>query len=254
LTAIVTSPRSTRAYDTRVRELVQRSVALACASALLLSPAAASGVSQRTVTITLFGNGKAFWKLDSSRETSRLALAYHWHGVLSFDVPLPILADPKHRRLSVSGAATLVASWSGQYRTKTSGTLTTCTYKGTKVRTRVTAKLAKGRARNTLELTLHPRAAEGGFFADKGRRAVVRCSAGYRQTAPSHFAPSWFFRDNLQDHGRFTSDTAVIVVPTTLLPRGTATVAFPNEKGRNDSVALGHLAWNNRAETALRAR
>ena len=118
----------------------------------------------------------------------------------------------------------------------------------------MTARLATGRARNTLELTLHPRAAEGGFFADKGRRAIVRCSRGFTQSAPSHFAPSWFFRDNLQDHGRFTSDTAVIVVPNTLLTRGKATVAFPNEKGRNDSVGLGHLSWNNRAETAVRAR
>jgi hypothetical protein len=250
----VTSPRSAHAYDTRVGDVVQRAAALACASVLLLSPAAASGVSQRTVTLTLFGNGKAFWKLDSSRETGRLSLAYQWRGALSFDIPLPILADSKHRRLSVSSAGTLVGYWSGQYRSKKGGSLTTCTYKGTKVRTRVTAKLAKGRTRNTLELTLHPRAAEGGFFSDKGRRAVVRCSAGYKQSAPSHFAPSWFFRDNLQDRGRFTSDTAVIVVPSTLLPRGRATVAFPNERGRNDSVGLGHLAWNNRAETAVRAR
>jgi hypothetical protein len=82
----------------------------------------------------------------------------------------------------------------------------------------------------------------------------VRCSVGYTQSAPSHFAPSWFFRDNLQDHGRMSSDKALIVLPSTLLPRGSATVAFPNEKGRNESVALGHLAWSNRAETTARAR
>ena len=230
-----------------MRVVVQRAAAFACALGLLLSPTAASGVSQRTVTITLFGNGKAFWKLNSDRETSRSSLAYHWHGTLSFAVP-------RQKRLSVATVGTLVASWSGQYRTKRSGALTTCTYRGTRVTARVTARLAKGRARDALDLTLHPRAADGGFFADKGGRAVVRCSGGYRQSAPSHFAPSWFFRDNLQDHGRFTSDTAVIVVPARLLRGGSAIVAFPSEKGRNDSVGLGHLAWNNRAETAVRAR
>ena len=242
-----------RPYDTPVRDVVQLAAACACAAVVLLSPTAASGLSQRTVTVTLAGGGKAFWKLDSSRETSRLTLKYHWHGALSFAVPPPVLADPKHRRLSVSSAGTLVGTWTGQYRTRKSGRLTTCTYRGSKVKSRVTAKLAKGRARNTLELTLHPRAGRG-FFSDKGRRATVRCTNQYVQRAPSHFAPSWFFRDNLQDHGRFTSDTAVIVTPSRLLPRGSATVAFPDEKGRNDSVALGHLAWSNRAETAVRAR
>ena len=229
-----------------MRDVVNRAAAVACAL-LILSPAAASGASQRTITLTLFGNGKAFWKLDSDHETGRLSLRYHWHGTLSFAVP-------KQKRLSASSVGTLVASWSGQYRTKKNGSLTTCTYRGTRVKARVRARLAKGRARGTLELTLHPRAAEGGFFADKGRGAVVRCSNGYRQSAPSHFAPSWFFRDNLQDHGRFTAETAVIVVPVKLLPHGSATVAFPNEKGRNDSIALGHLAWSNRGQTALRAR
>ena len=51
-----------------------------------------------------------------------------------------------------------------------------------------------------------------------------------------------------------SSNNAVIVLPSTLLPRGSATVAFPNEKGSNDSPAVGRLAWSNRAETAVRAR
>jgi hypothetical protein len=248
------TPFVCRPYDTRVRTVIQRAVLCAFASVLLLSPGGASGLSQRTVTITLHGGGKAFWKLNSSRETSRLALSYRWHGALTFGVALPVLNDPKHGRLTVSTAATFVASWTGSYRSRKGDTVTTCKYRGANVRSRVTAKLAKGRAANTLELTLHPRVAGHGFFSDKGRGAAVRCSSGYTQSAPSHFAPSWFFRDNLQDHGRLSSDSAVIVLPSKLLPHGASTVAFPNERGRNDSVALGHLAWNNRAETAVRAR
>jgi hypothetical protein len=246
-------PTPLRPYDTAVFLVVQRAVVCAFASVMLVSTTAAAAVSQRTVTITLHGSGKALWKLDSSRETSRLALSYQWHGALRFDVALPVLNDPKHRTLSVSSAATLVASWTGNYRSKKSEPVTTCTYRGVRVRSRVTATLANGRAANTVELRLHPRASGRGFFSDKGRRAIVRCSAGFAQSAPSHFAPSWFFRDNLQDHGRLSSDTAIVVLPSALLPHGSATVAFPNEKGRNDSVALGHLSWNNKAQTAVRA-
>jgi hypothetical protein len=237
-----------------VRNVAQRAIACAFASVLLLSPAGAAAVSQRTVAITLHGAGKAFWKLDGSGETGRLALDYHWHGTLNFAVAAPVLNDQKHRRLSVTSATTLVASWTGSYTSRKGESVTTCTYRGTKVASRVTARLAHGRAGNTIELTLHPRVQGRGFFSDKGHRAVIRCSAGYAQSAPSHFAPSWFFRDNLQDHGRLTSDTAVVVLEGRLLPRGSATVAFPKEKGRNDSVALGHLVWNNKGETAISVR
>jgi hypothetical protein len=226
----------------------------ALASVLLMSPAEGSAQAHRTVTITLYGSGKAFWKLNSSRETGRASLRYRWHGTLTFHVAPSVLKDPKHRTLTASSATTLIASWTGTYRNKRGDALTTCRYSGTKVKSRVTATLARGRVDNTVELRFHPRGERSGFFSDRGRGAVVRCSSGYTQSAPSHFAPSWFFRDNLQDHGRLSADNAVIAVPSTLLPRGSATVAFPKEKGRNDSVALGHLAWSNRAETAVRAR
>jgi hypothetical protein len=212
----------------------------------------ASGVSERTVTITLFGGGKALWKLDNSREHSRLALNYHWHGTLRFAVGVPLLNDPAHRGLAVRSTAILVAAWTGDSSTTKVGETSSCKYGGVKVRTRITAKLAKGRAGNTLEVILHPRSAQRGFFSDLGHGATVRCTSSYGARGPSHFAPSWFFRDNLQDHGRLTSDTAIIVLPSALLPHGSATVAFPKETGRNNSVALGHIAWSNRAETAVR--
>jgi hypothetical protein len=165
-----------------------------------------------------------------------------------------MLADPQHRHLSASTRGTLTATWSGRYRSRRGDVVFTCTYTGTNAAARVTAKLAPGRRRNTVELRLHPRGPEQRFFPDRSRRAAVRCSPGLVQTKAPHFSPSWFFRDNLQDHGRLSSDTAIIVLPNAILPSGSATVAFPSEQGRNDSPALGHLAWNNTAQTAVLAR
>jgi len=237
--------------------LKRAALCAAGAALVLLSPAAArpaSGAATRTVTITVYGGGKALWKLNSNRETSRLGIHYRWHGTLRFVVPLRPLNDPRHMHLSVSSAATLVAGWTGEYKSTKADGVSTCKYKGVRVKARVAVVLAKGRSGDTLELRFHPRAARTGFFSDKGRRAVIHCSTGTLQGTPPHFAPSWFFRDNLQDHGRLSSDTAIVVLPSTLLPSGQATVAFPNERGRNNSVAVGRLAWNNRAETAVRAR
>ncbi len=227
-------------------------VLCACIAVFLAAATApASGVSERTVTITLFGSGKALWKLDNSREHRRLALDYHWHGTLRFAVGIPLLNDPAHKGLSVSSNATLVAAWTGHSSSTKLGETSSCKYRGLKVRAPVTARLAKGRAGNTLEVILHPRGAH--FFSDRGHGATVHCSSAYGAGGPSHFAPSWFFRDNLQDHGRLSADTAIIVLPSTLLPYGSATVAFPNERGRNASAAIGRIAWSNRAETAVRA-
>jgi hypothetical protein len=220
---------------------------------LAAATAPASGVSERTVTITLFGSGKALWKLDNSRDHRRVALNYHWHGTLRFVVGVPLLNDPAHRGLSVRSNATLVAGWTGHSSTTKLGETSSCNYEGVRVRARITAKLAKGRARNTVEVILHPRA-QRGFFSSLGHGAKARCTSSYGALGPSHFAPSWFFRDNLQDHGRLSSDTAIIVLPSVLLPSGSATVAFPKETGRNNSAALGRIAWSNRAETAVRTR
>jgi hypothetical protein len=234
-----------------VRRLVQRAGVCACVSTFLLTVAPAAAVSQRRVTFAVSGSGKAFWKLDSKSDTGRLSLRYRWHGTIGFDVPRARLRDPRHRGLTVAHATTLSASWSGTYRGRRSGVLTTCTYSGSKVRAAVVARIAAGRSKGTLELTFHPRTGNG-FFRDRGGRARVRCGSGkVAQSAPLHFAPSWFFRDNLQDHGRLTSQNAVLVLPGTLLPRGSATISFPLERGSNDSVALGHLGWNNRGTTSV---
>jgi hypothetical protein len=236
-----------------VRRLVQRAGVCACAPLFLLAVAPAAAVSQRRVTFAVAGHGKAFWKLDSKADTGRLALTYRWHGTIGFDIRRALLRDATHRGLTVTRRAMLSASWSGTYRGRRGGVLTSCTYSGSRVRAAVVARLATGRAKNTLELSFHPRAGDG-FFRDRGGRATVRCGAGAEQSAPLHFAPSWFFRDNLSDHGRLTSQSAVLVLPASLLPRGSATITFPHERGTNDSVALGHLGWNNRGTTSIEAR
>lgn len=203
------------------------------------------------MTLAVSGSGKAFWKLASKTDTGRLSLTYRWHGTIGFDIARALLRDASHRGLTVTDKATLSASWSGTYRGRRGGVLTTCTYGGSKVRAAVVARLATGRAKGTLELTFHPRGS--GFFRDRGGRAKVRCGKT-EQSAPLHFTPSWFFRDNLQDHGRLTSESAVLVLPATLLPLGSATISFPLERGSNDSVALGHLGWNNRGATSVEAQ
>ena len=235
-----------------MRGLVQRVGVCACASLFLLAVAPAAAVSQRRVTLAVSGDGKAFWKVQSGSETGRLALRYHWHGTVGFDIPRGALRDASHRGLTVEHPATLSASWTGIYRDRRSGVLTTCRYSGSKVRAAVVARLAKGRAKGTLELTFRPRGGSG-FFRDRGGRASVRCDRRADQSAPLHFAPSWFFRDDLQDHGRLTSQRAVLVLPATLLPRGSSEISFPLERGRNDSVALGHLGWNNHGTTSVEA-
>jgi hypothetical protein len=225
-----------------------------CACLLLLvAVTPAAGAAQRNVTLYLSGTGKAFWKLDSSAETGRLALRYRWHGTISFAVPRSKLRDPKHRGLSVTRIATLSGGWSGSYSDRRGGVRSTCTYTGANVKTAVRARLATGRAPDTLELTFNPRSGKG-FFPDQGRRAKIRCTKGATQSSPPHFAPSWFFRDNLQDRGRFSSQTAVLVLPGTLFTHGKATLTFPFERGRNESGSVGRLAWHNRGTVTIRSR
>ena len=224
-----------------MRAVVQCIAICACASLLFLSAAPAPGASRRIVTLTVAGNGKAFWKLDGAA-TARMSLTYRWHGTVSFAAG--------GAKISASSRTTLVAAWSGTYRGRKGGALTTCTYGGTKVRARVDATLANGRAPNTLELAFHPRGDGRGFFDD----AKVTCTPRLAQTAPPHFAPAWFFRDNLQDHGRLSSQTAILVLPRALLPRGRTSVAFPSETGRNDSPAVGRIAWSNKGRASITAR
>jgi len=102
--------------------------------------------------------------------------------------------------------------------------------------------LTNGTTRGTLRVVLHARSRRGFFPATN---ASAPCSS------PAHFEPAWLFRDNLEDHGRLTADTAVIAVPRTLLAHGSTTITFPHEVGTVDRPLRPKLTWNNRGRLRL---
>jgi hypothetical protein len=216
-------------------------VGTACFSLVSGEAAPASGAASRTVTITLTDSGKARWSTDGDAEKGTLALNYSWRGTLRFKVPA------KARFLSTT-SGTLRAAWTGDASgTKLSTPLSGpyhCQYAGKDVPSQVTATLTNGQARGTVEVTLHAKGEEG-FFPSKGSGATVNCSSGYGADGPVHFEPQWLFRDTTSDHGRMTSDTAVIVLPARALNRGSVTLTWPREIGKVSSPFRAKLAWNN---------
>src|SRR5207247_8058448 len=154
-------------------------------------------------TPTLSASGKASWSSDGGADRAQLALRYSWHGTLKFSIPAGVLKHPAGARFSVPGSATLVASWAGELRGVRLGEAYRCAYRGANVPGRVSATLANGGVRGRLRLVLHARGK--GFFPANANGGTAGCSS-----TPTHFEPAWLFRDNLDDHGRLTSDTAVI--------------------------------------------
>jgi hypothetical protein len=207
------------------------------------------------VTVTLAENGKATWSTDGVADKGHLALRYRWYGRLKFSIPAGVLDEPARSKFAVTGSTTLTATWTGELNgKKLSGPYSgayRCRYFGRRVPGRVTATLMNGRARGVLLLILHARGE--GFFPAKGRGATVSCNSQVGRLGPTHFEPSWLFRDNLQDHGRLTSDTAVIAVSSALLSEGSASVTFPHEFGTVDQPLRQKLAWNNKGRLTLRA-
>lgn len=219
--------------------------------------APAADATDRIVTVTLTGSGKARWSIDSSSDKGQLALSYSWFGSLRFAVPARVLQDPVHAKFAVGTSATLTGSWVGELtgRKLSEPDLGPyhCDYRGTNVPARVNAQLTSGTTRGTYWIVLHPRS-ERGFFPAKGGGATASCKTPVGDGGPTHFEPPWLFRDTLTDHGRFTSTTAVIVVSNKLLPRGSLTVRFPDEVGERTSPYTGNLRWSNLGHLVLRAR
>ena len=91
------------------------------------------------------------------------------------------------------------------------------------------------------------------YFAAKTNGATVSCSTPYGDNGPTHFDPGWLFRDTITDHGQFSSTSAVIVVPSKLLPRGSVAVTFPYEVGKRMSPFAGNLHWSNVGHLSVRA-
>ena len=213
-------------------------VLLGCSTSLsLLSTAAAPADGAAARTITISGTGAARWSSDGSTDSARLTLNYRWSGSLTF--------------AAASATTTLHASWTGRLTGKNSSGSYTCTYKGVNVPGRVTATLTNGK-RGSLKLVLGARGRD--FLPSRGNGATVSCNSHVGERGPAHFEPQWLFRDTLQDHGRLSSDIAVIVVPSTLLPRGSVTVRFPKEAGSVVQPLRPRLTWSNNGRVTLRAR
>jgi len=220
------------------------------------TPAAGAGAVLRTVTVTISGSGKARWSVASDADKGSLALNYSWHGTLRFGLRAEVLKDPAHAKFSSRGETTLRASWIGDFTGRKLAEPYLgpyhCVYKGTNVPGRVTAQLTNGKVPGAIWLVLHPKSEEG-FFAANTNGATVSCSTGYGDRGPTHFEPGWLFRDNILDHGQFSSTTAVIVLSSKLLPRGSAAVSFPHEVGKRTSPFAGNLHWSNLGHLSVRA-
>lgn len=226
---------------------------------LLLAPgvAAPSTQASRVVTVQLTNTGVATWSLDGPDDKSTLALRYNWRGTLKFTIPTRVLKDPAAARFKVNGRTTLRGNWDGVYDGRKLTGLDAgpykCAYKGVNVAAPVSAILQNARRKGMLKLTLHPRTVSGTFFPMKGEGATVNCTTGRGELGPPHFGPNWLFRDTVTDHGFLTADTAVIDVPSKLLPRRTLSVVFPREVGRRNSEFTGNLRWQNRGKLVLRS-
>jgi hypothetical protein len=232
---------------------------LVSVAGLLLAPSVAAPSTQasRVVTVQLTNNGVATWSLDGPDDKATLALRYNWRGTLKFTIPTRVLKDPGAARFKVNGRTTLRGNWDGVYDGRKLTGLDAgpykCAYKGVNVTAPVSAVLQNSRRKGMLKLTLHPRTVSGTFFPMKGEGATVSCTTGRGDLGPPHFGPNWLFRDTVTDHGFLTADTAVIDVPSKLLPRRTLSVVFPREVGRRNSEFTGNLRWRNRGKLVLRA-
>lgn len=223
---------------------------LVCAAA-----APAHGAAARIITITIRAKGNATWSTDGAADKGQLALRYRWRGQLTFSIPARVLVAPTRARFAASATTLLRASWTGElsgtrFSAPYAGTYK-CAYAGVNVPRRVNATLTNGDVAGTLWLVLRPRGE--GFFPAKGQGATTSCITPIGRRGPTHFQPAWLFRDSLQDHGRFTANTAVISVSTALLHRSQASVTFPNEVGSVDQPLRAKLTWNNQGLVTLHA-
>jgi hypothetical protein len=233
---------------------------IACAALVALAHSAATpaaGAASRTIIFTLSDAGKGRWSIVSANERGSVAMNYNWHGNLRFKVPAAVLANP-NKRFSIPSSTTLLAGWIGD----STGTRAEppnqgpyhCSYKGTNVRGIVTAVLTNGTARGTMQIVLAEKG-EDGFFPSDGHGATVSCSNAQGASGPSHFEPQWLFRDSFSDHGQLTSGTAIFALPTNLLPKGSAKLAFPKEVGQiRKNPLLGDFTWDNRGTLRVSSR
>ena len=253
-----------RVTRNQLRGLAVGVVALASFTAFAATSTGArtAAGATKTVKIALSATGTARWSTSGDEEQGSLALDYSWNGAFAFKVPVAQLNDPKHAHLFVRVKGKLVGTWVGDYTgTRYSPPDTGkyhCSYSGKSVSTPVGVVLRAGPTSRRLEVVLLSLAGRAlnspGFFPNKGGGANVSCSNTVGAQGPTHFAPSWLFRDTIQDNGAFSSAQATIVLPATLIPQGTAKVAFPHEVGSVSSALRAKLNWNNTGRVTAVAR
>lgn len=246
-------------YKTATRALLILAL-IACATLVALARSAstpAAGMATKTIIFSFSNTGKGRWSIVSPTEKGSVAMNYNWHGNLRFKVPAAVLANP-NKRFSIPSSTTLFGNWVGD----STGTRSEapnqgayhCSYRGTNVRGIVTAVLTNGSARGTMKIVLTEKG-DDGFFPPKGRGATVSCSNAQGASGPSHFEPEWLFRDSFSDQGQLTSGTAILALPTTLLPKGSANLAFPKEVGQiRKNPLLGDFTWDNRGTLRVSSR
>lgn len=187
-------------------------------------------------------------------------MKYSWSGTLKFKIPTQALKKPGKTKLNVPSRTTLVGSWDGVLEgEKLTGYAAgpyRCEYHGKRVKAEVTAVLMNGVKHGTFDLFLHPKAQEQ-FFNPTGVGASANCTTMYGAEGPPHFGPNWLFRDttSIRNGNRYwmTSNTAIITVPTKVLPRGSVRVTFPREVGGRNSPFVGKLDWKNLGKLVVRA-
>jgi hypothetical protein len=237
-------------------------VALACFGTLVSASAAARRTesASRSVRLALSDSGQARWSIQGDSDQGSLALNYKWTGSFAFTVPTAKLNNPTHAHLAVKAVGTLTGTWVGdlvgtRYSAPNTGKYH-CSYSGTNIKIRVNAQLVAVGKR--LQLIMRRGSGKtmssSGFFPDIGGGAKADCSNTVGAAGPTHFAPSWLFRDTTSDNGAFSSAQATITFPSTLLPGGRATVTFPHEVGSVSSAMRDRLAWKNTGRVVATAR
>jgi hypothetical protein len=234
-------------------------VAAACALAGSAS-APASSEASRLVTITFNDSGKGRWSTSGDTDRGSMAMNYSWKGTAKFRVPTTALKNPSKAKFSVRGTGSLSGNWVGDFAGTQFGTASAgpyhCTYKGALVKTTVDAQFRNGPKKGKLQILLFARSYETGiyFFPTKGAGVTQDCANATGAGGPAHFSPAALFRDSFNVGGQLTTQTAIIDVPSTLLPRGNVKVTFPREVGNVDSPLRPKLAWRNVGTLSLKAR
>ena len=238
-------------YSKGLRRFACGLAALGVAAVLPLASSTAapvSGTAARTIKFTFSDVGKGRWSTVGDTDKGSIAVNYSWKGAVKFRVPTGVLSNPSAAKFNLHSVSKLTGSWVGdlqgtQYGVPTAGPYH-CSYKGTNIPITVDAQLTNGPKRGTMQLVLMSRGGVG-FFPDKGNGASAECSTAIGDQGPTHFEPSWLFRDTYNDRGQLTYLQALIDLPTKLLPQGSTKIKFPKEVGNVDSPLRAKLAWNN---------